>query len=267
MDGELQRKHGALSELPAVRSEPRPLSTEERQQKEAALDVCQPVHCGAVPRHGQAARRARQNLARQLKSGLTRGKAPRPLSAEERQQKQAELDALQPDGPLHRPYLLQKYRTRELSAVEARRLSVTLGQTDRRRRPDVDPRIRGARAREHLGTMINTGRARGSSARELTEDERRQCQRSYQACAGTLKRRPHMSAEARQELSQARKRRRVDRLKNRLVEGRTSHTRTARPGPLSVEGQQQYTLEDHEWRQAIRAWSHEDAAKEANPCH
>ena len=128
MDGELQRKHGALSELPAVRSEPRPLSTEERQQK------------------------------------------------------QAELDALQPDGPLHR---------------------------------------------------------------------------------------------------QARKRRRVEQLKNRLVEGRTSHTRTARPGPLSVEGQQQseartcmppdparpYTLEDHEWRQAIRAWSHEDAAKEANPCH
>ena len=166
MDGELQRKHGALSELPAVRSEPRPLSTEERQQKQAELNALQPEHCRAPLHRQKKIRRAK--LSEQLKSDLTRGRAPRPLSAEERQQKQAELDALQPDGPLCR---------------------------------------------------------------------------------------------------QARKRRRVDRPKNRLVEGRTSHTRTARPGPLSVEGQQQYTLEDHEWRQAIRAWSHEDAAKEANPCH
>ena len=235
MDGELQRKHGALSELPAVRSEPRPLSTEERQQKQAELNALQPEHCRAPLHRQKQTRRDRAQLRRQLKSGLSRrGRAPRPLSAEERQQIQAELNALQPE----------------------RR------QTARR-------------ARQNLARQLKSGLTRGRAPRPLSAEERQQKQAELDALQpdGPLRR-------------QARKRRRVDRPKNRLVEGRTSHTRTARPGPLSVEGQQQarrelvyltrglppdparpYTLEDHEWRQAIRAWSHEDAAKEANPCH
>ena len=226
MDGELQRKHGALSELPAVRSEPRPLSTEERQQKQAELNALQPEHCRAPLHRQKQTRRDRAQLKRQLKSGLSRrGRAPRPLSAEERQQIQAELDALRPER-------------RRKGQNLARQLKSGLSR-------GRDPR-----------PLLPEERQQKQAALDALQPERRQTARSARGnLARQLKSRLTLSAEGRQqkqaELNALQpehcraslRRQKTFRRANLARQLKSGLTRGRAPRPLSAEERQQKQAE------------------------